>query len=85
MVTGKLIGLTKEQMRHCIGNCGTQSAGLWEFNNDGANSKLLHVANANLCGIRAAELAQAGFTGASRILEGEKGLVKAIDVYKRQL
>jgi 2-methylcitrate dehydratase PrpD len=78
MVTGKLIGITKEQMRHCIGNAGTQAAGLWEFNADGANSKTLHTANANLCGMRAAELAAVGFTGASRIFEGEKGYVRAL-------
>ncbi len=78
MVTGKLIGITKEQMRHCVGNAGTQAAGLWEFNADGANSKTLHTANANLCGMRAAELAAVGFTGASRIFEGDKGYVKAL-------
>ena len=78
MTAGKLIGLTKEEMRHCIGNAGTQASGLWEFNADGANSKTLHTANANICGIRAAELAQVGFTGASRIFEGEKGYVRAL-------
>lgn len=76
---GKLIGLNKRQMLHAFGSAGTQSAGLWEFLEDGCMSKSLHTANATLCGIRAAELAALGFTGASRILEGKKGFLGALN------
>jgi 2-methylcitrate dehydratase PrpD len=75
---GKLLGLSETQMIHAFGSAGTQAAGLWEFLQDGAMSKCLHVANANLCGIRSAHLAALGFTGAQRILEGERGFVKAV-------
>lgn len=76
---GKLIGLDHAQMLHAFGSAGTQAAGLWEFLEDGSMSKSLHTANATLCGIRAAELASLGFTGASRILEGKKGFLGALN------
>lgn len=71
---GKLMGLTREELMHAFGNAGTLSCGLWEFNRTHAMSKILHVgagvANALLC----VELAQEGFTGAERILEGDQGM-----------
>lgn len=75
---GKLLGLSKEQLLNCFGSAGTQSAGVWQFLADGAMSKSLHTANATLCGIRAAELSLLGLTGAREILEGERGLIRAI-------
>ncbi|MCQ2555144.1 MAG: MmgE/PrpD family protein [Clostridia bacterium] len=77
--TGKLLGLTKDQMLNALGSAGTQSAGLWEFMKDGAMSKSLHTANATLSGMRASELAKLGFTGASEILEGSKGFLGALN------
>lgn len=75
---GRLINLSSEKMVHALGSAGTQAAGLWEFMSDGAMSKPLHTANATLSGIRSAELAELGLTGASRILEGEQGLLRAL-------
>ncbi|MBQ9264972.1 MAG: MmgE/PrpD family protein [Clostridia bacterium] len=77
-VAAKLLGLTEEEMVHCFGSAGSQAAGLWEFLKTGAMTKVLHTANANLCGMRAAELARLGFTGAPEILEGERAFVKAL-------
>lgn len=74
---GKILGLTEEQLVHTLGTAGTQASGLWEFLADGAMSKHLHPGKACLNGLLAALLAQKGFTGAQRILEGEKGFVKA--------
>jgi 2-methylcitrate dehydratase PrpD len=74
---GKLLRLTPEQMVWALGSAGTQSAGLWEFLVDGAMSKQLHLAKAAADGLLAALLAQQGFTGATEILEGEKGLARA--------
>lgn len=76
---GKLLGLNKEEMLNAVGSSGTESSGLWEFMKDGAMSKSLHTANATLCGIRAAKLAKLGFTGAKTILEGDKGLILALN------
>jgi len=72
--TGRLLGLTPDQMQHAFGSAGTQSAGLWEFLKDGADSKQLHTAHAAGAGLAAACLAADGFTGARQILEGDRGM-----------
>ena len=77
-VTGRLLELTPEQLNHAFGQAGSQAAGLWEFMYDGAMSKTLHTGKANYNGILAAYLAKGGFTGASAILEGAKGFVRAV-------
>ncbi|WP_082368422.1 MmgE/PrpD family protein [Piscinibacter sakaiensis] len=71
---GHLLGLDAAQMQHAFGSAGTQAAGLWEFLRDAADSKQLHTAHAAGAGLLAAELAQAGFTGARRIFDGAQGL-----------
>lgn len=75
---GKLLGLNREQMVWAIGNAGTQAAGLWEFLVDAAMSKHLHPGKAAQNGVLAALLAREGFTGATRILEGDKGFCRAM-------
>ena len=74
---GSLIGLNADQMVDALGSAGTQAAALWEFNADGAMSKHLHPGKAAMNGVLAADLARVGFTGASRILEGERGFLRA--------
>src|SRR5918992_1135077 len=69
-----LLGADEEVMLHALGSAGTQAAGLWEFLRDAADSKQLHTAKAASDGLLAASLARDGFTGARRILEGERGL-----------
>jgi 2-methylcitrate dehydratase PrpD len=71
---GHLLKLNPEQMLHAFGSAGTQSAGLWEFLRDAADSKQLHTAHAAGAGLTAAYLAHKGFTGARRILEGPQGM-----------
>ena len=71
---GRLLHLDPAQMLHAFGSAGTQSAGLWEFLRDGADSKQLHAAHAAAAGLSAAYLAWDGFTGAAHILEGPQGL-----------
>jgi len=71
---GNLLKLNPEQMLHAFGSAGTQSAGLWEFLRDAADSKQLHTAHAASTGLMSAYIAQAGFTGAEHILEGKQGL-----------
>jgi 2-methylcitrate dehydratase PrpD len=73
MAVAELIGLSDEQAVWALGNAGTQSSGLWEFLAAGAMSKHLHTARGAESGVLAALLAREGFTGADRILEGEKG------------
>jgi 2-methylcitrate dehydratase PrpD len=71
---GRLLRLSPEQMLDAFGSAGTQSAGLWEFLRDGADSKPLHTAKASANGLMAAYLARDGFTGAKRVLTGTQGL-----------
>src|SRR5579862_2716877 len=75
---GSLLGLDVPRMLDALGSAGTQAAGLWEFNADGAMSKHLHPGKAAFNGVLAADLAKAGFTGATRILEGERGFFRAM-------
>jgi len=69
-----LLGADEETMLHALGSAGTQAAGLWEFLRDAADSKQLHTAKAAADGLLAAYLARDGLTGASRILEGDRGM-----------
>ena len=73
----KLLGLNEDQLAWALGSAGTQAAGLWEFLLESAMSKQLHPGKAALNGLLAALLAKEGFTGARRILEGEKGFFRA--------
>ncbi|MDX1522683.1 MAG: MmgE/PrpD family protein [Anaerolineae bacterium] len=74
---GHLLELEAEQLVWALGNAGTQAAGLWEFNTDGAMSKHLHAGRAAAGGVLAAVLAARGFTGARSILEGDRGFFAA--------
>jgi len=73
-----LMNASAGEMQNALGTAGTQAAGLWEFNADGTMSKHLHPGKAAMNGVLAADLAKTGFTGASRILEGERGFVRAM-------
>jgi 2-methylcitrate dehydratase PrpD len=70
---GQLLGLDNLQMANALGLAGTQSAGLFAFTCDGANSKRLHPGRSAQSGVVAAELAARGFTGPTAVLEYEDG------------
>jgi 2-methylcitrate dehydratase PrpD len=78
IAAAKLLDLNEDQMIHALGNAGTQAAGLWEFIEDGAMTKQLHSGKAAMNGVTSALLAQKGFTGPSKILEGDRGFFKAM-------
>jgi 2-methylcitrate dehydratase PrpD len=78
VAAGSLLRLNARQMLDALGSAGTQAAGLWEFNADGAMSKHLHPGKAAFNGVLAADLASDGFTGASTILEGDRGFFRAM-------
>ena len=73
-----LLDLDEDGWVWAMGNAGTQAAGLWEFNREGAMSKPLHAGHAASAGLRAALLAKEGLTGAETILEGDKGLFRGL-------
>lgn len=74
----RLLALDEDRWVWAFGNAGTQASGLWQFNEEGAMSKPLHAGHAAATGLRAALLARVGLTGAEAILEGEKGLFRAL-------
>lgn len=73
----KIFSLGADRVTWALGNAGTQAAGLWEFLADGAMSKHLHPGKAAMNGLLAALLARRGFTGANKILEGDRGFCRA--------
>lgn len=74
---GKLLGLSREQLVWAFGSAGSQASGVWQFSDDDAMTKYLHCGKANYNGLLSALLAAKGLTGARRILEGDRGFVKA--------
>lgn len=78
IAAAKLLDLNEEEMIYALGNAGTQAAGLWEFIEDGAMTKQLHSGKAAMNGVMSALLAQKGFTGPQKILEGNRGFFKAM-------
>jgi 2-methylcitrate dehydratase PrpD len=75
--SAKILGLDADQVVWALGSAGTQASGVWEFLAESAMSKQLHPGKSALNGLLSALLAQKGFTGARRILEGEKGFFRA--------
>jgi 2-methylcitrate dehydratase PrpD len=74
---GKVLHLESGPFISALGSAGTQSSGLWEFLTEGAMSKQLHTGKSSMNGLLASLLAQKGFTGPSRIFEGQRGFLRA--------
>jgi 2-methylcitrate dehydratase PrpD len=70
----RLLKVDARTMLHALGSAGTQAAGLWEFLREAADSKPLHSGKAAADGLLSAFIARDGFTGATGILEGAKGI-----------
>jgi 2-methylcitrate dehydratase PrpD len=71
---GKVLGLTPEQVCDAFGLCGSQSAGIQEFLNDGAWNKKIHPGWAAHGAVLSVGLARRGFKGSEKIFEGGFGL-----------
>lgn len=71
IAAGKLMGLSREQMRWAMGIAGTQSSGFRE--QFGTMTKSFHPGRAAQNGLAAAFLAQAGFDSSNRVLEAPRG------------
>src|SRR5213594_5149125 len=66
--------LSKNQFVNALGIAGSMAAGIIEYLAEGAWTKRMHPGWAAQSGIRAAELARAGFVGPRAVLEGTHGL-----------
>jgi 2-methylcitrate dehydratase PrpD len=77
ITAGKLLALSPEKLQNAIGIAASQAAGLAECFSDGTWTKRLHPGWAAHCGIAAAQLADCGFTGPAKSLDGDRGLFNA--------
>lgn len=68
-----LRGLDADRTASALGLAGTQSAGLWAFTADGAQSKRFHPGRSAQSGLIAADLAARGYAGPTKILEAADG------------
>jgi 2-methylcitrate dehydratase PrpD len=75
--TGRLRGLTEDQLVHAFGIGGSQAAGIIEYLTDGTWTKRLHPGWASHAGIVAAVLAQSGMIGPETVFEGAHGFYEA--------
>lgn len=69
----RLLHLDGERTLWALGNALTQASGPWAMRHEPVMTKQLHTARAAEAGLTAALLAEAGFTGPARILEGPQG------------
>jgi len=68
-----LLNLPRNQFVHALGIAGSMASGIIEYLAEGAWTKRLHPGWAAQSGIRAADLARAGFVGPRTVLEGTHG------------
>lgn len=75
-VAAKLLKLPRETLVNALGICGSQSAALQEFLNDGTWVKKFHPGWGAHSAIYALLVAKGGFTGPARVFEGGFGMWK---------
>lgn len=75
MTAGKILDLDEDQLLHCIGLAGTQTAGNVAHIPARGMSKDLNPGKAAFNGVFSAILARDGFTGCFDIFESEKGFM----------
>lgn len=74
---GILMDLDETEIANALGIAGSHSSGLFEFLGQSAEVKRLHPGKAARDGIASADLARAGLTGPTTILEGKDGYFAA--------
>jgi len=72
LAAGLMLGLPDAELRNALGVCATQAAGLRAA--AGTDAGPLQAGKAAFNAVEAAQLAQAGFTGAAEPLDGRRGL-----------
>ncbi len=76
IASGRLLGLSEEQIVSSLGLAGAQSGGLMEMYGP-SMQKRFNPGPASRNGVTAAAMAKLGFTGAATIFEGERGWLAA--------
>ncbi|MCA1646883.1 MAG: MmgE/PrpD family protein [Chloroflexi bacterium] len=80
LAIGKLYGSDESTLVNAMGIAGSHACGLVEFAWEGNDTKRMHLGRAAQLGMESAFLAQAGFTGPSRIIEGRFGFYNAFSL-----
>jgi 2-methylcitrate dehydratase len=81
VVAGKLLGLSEEQMEHAIGISGSHNMALGILDATGeaySMTKSLRFPRTAYSGAMAALMAKRGFTGPTRVIEGNRGFVQTV-------
>jgi 2-methylcitrate dehydratase PrpD len=74
---GAALGLNAETIGRALGISGSLASGIIEYLTDGSSTKRLHAGAAAQAGLRAALLAESGFTGPVTVFDGANGMYKA--------
>ena len=74
---GHARGLDADELDNAFGIAGSQAGGLLEYKSDGSWTKRLQVGMASEMGVRAARLAEAGYSGPATVLDGTHGFLGA--------
>ncbi|MBI4195403.1 MAG: MmgE/PrpD family protein [Betaproteobacteria bacterium] len=77
LIAAKLDGIGLKRTIDALGIGGSFTSGLLECIPAAAGAKRLHAGWAALCGIVAAQLAEAGYTGPSTVFEGKLGVYRS--------
>jgi 2-methylcitrate dehydratase PrpD len=72
-----MLGLASDKIANAMGIAGSFASGIIEYLSDGSWTKRFHTGWAAQSGIRAALLAEAGFTGPLSVFEGPHGFFQA--------
>lgn len=76
-LSGRLLGMTPDEVATAIGIAGSLTSGSTEFSASGAWTKRLHAGQSSRNGMLAAYLAREGFTGPHTAIEGDRGFLYA--------
>jgi 2-methylcitrate dehydratase PrpD len=76
-VAAQLYKLDEKKTKDALGIAALQAGGIIEYQNDGTMGKVLCPGWATSTGIKAADLADLGFTGPEAVFEGKKGFFQA--------
>jgi 2-methylcitrate dehydratase PrpD len=77
VAAGTILGFSEDRLLQALAIAGSHSSGLMEYSLSGGTVNRLHSGIAAQNGIRAALLAEKGFTGPATVLEGGRGVLHA--------
>lgn len=81
---GMGLGLSVEELTHCLGIAGSQASGITEFNRDGTWTKRFNAGHAAMAGVLSAYAAQNGYTGPATVVEGQWGFLTAYSYHNEK-